>query len=249
MKIRFFLFVIGLCSFAHNVHAQRSGEFSLKATPLELLGSDAKENSDIYDQNRELTWHVYVPKSYDPSKPAGILVYVGSQNEIGWWTDSTPVSRKFNFPDGWRSVTEDKNLIWVNPGRVDSVGSIFQKILNAKLSALLIEKEFRIDKSRIYIAGEGRTSARASLEYTDVFNGAIFLSGGIWEESTKSQLHKFKDKRIIFRSSRPGKTYKRFKEVGEENVVLFKRKTTRRNFARMIDFLDGEELPKKYTKE
>jgi hypothetical protein len=77
------------------------GEVSLEATAHEILGDDATTLfGSALDPDEVNEWALYVPESYDPESPAGLLVFISP-------TDSG------RMPGRYRQVLDDNNLIWI----------------------------------------------------------------------------------------------------------------------------------------
>lgn len=218
-------------------NAQQTGMYFKSATLKEILGNEANKFHQYIGEDEFLTWDIYVPEDYDASKPAGVMVYAGSPNFI-------------RPPGGWLSVIKDKNLIWVSSRRSGNASSIFQKTLLAMASVPLIEKEYNIDSSRIYITGEGRTASRAALNYPGMFTGAILMGNRIWEDNAEEKIKNSMKNSFVFvtreRNAFPRgarEAYYKFKSAGIEKLKLFFiqgiHRYDRPRFAESIDFLDG----------
>lgn len=234
LKHTIFLIIFFTATIAN---AQQTGTYFKSATLKEILGNESKNYHQYIGEDEFLTWDIYVPEDYDASKPPGIMVYAGSPNFI-------------RPPGGWLSVIKDKNLIWVSSRRSGNASSIYQKTLLAMASVPLIEKEYNIDNSRIYITGEGRTAGRAALNYPETFNGAILMGNRIWEDNADEKIKNSMKKSFVFvtreRNAFPRGTreaYIKFKSAGVEKLKLFFiqgiHRYNRQRFAESIDFLDG----------
>lgn len=237
MKIRGLFLALVFCVNFANAQTPKTGEFVVSATPNDVLGSAASQYNANIDENAILQWEVYVPEDYDTSKPAGIMVYAGAP----------PIVRE---PSGWLSVMKDKNLIWVAARKSDNGSSIHQKQILAMLSVPLIQKDYNIDQSRIYITGEGRTAARTALNFPDIFTGAIFMGNRLWEDNAETKVKNVLDKRFVFvtreanafpKGNRYG--YNKFRGAGVENVQMVhikgRQRYNRPKFASSVDYLDG----------
>ena len=217
--------------------SQETGEYVLDATPASVLGINAGQYSQFIDQDEILSWEIYVPENYNPSIPAGVMVYAGSPNNV-------------QPPAGWLSVMKDKNLIWVASRNSKNGSSIFQKQLMAMMSVPLIEKDYNIDRSRIYITGEGRTASRTALEFPEMFKGAIFMGSRLWEDNADEKIKNALNNKYVFvtreKTAFPRGTrfaYYKFKSAGVNNLKLYFIQGTRRynrpSLVESIDFLDG----------
>jgi predicted peptidase len=220
-------------------HAQgvKTGKFTMTSTPAQILGSGASSHGSIISESTPITWEVYVPENYDANKPSGIMVFAGSpQNVIA--------------PMGWLSVMEDNNLIWVAPRKSQSAASIYQRELMAMLSVPLIDKDYNIDKNRVYITGEGRIAGMASMNYPETFKGAIYLGDKVWSDDAQSKIDNIKNNRFVFVTEENGnfahgnrQAYTHYKNAGVENskLVFIKEglRYTRPKFAQSVEYLDN----------
>ena len=146
----------------------RVGSYRESSTVVEVAGEEWAANFSSYvDADQKVTWSVVVPESYDPEKPAGILVYISPGN-------SGRIVRD------WVSVLEEQNLIWVSAGRSGNNIDPRKRIAYALLGPTLIAKNYRIDASRIYVAGlsgGGRVASIVAPSYPTLFKGAIYICG------------------------------------------------------------------------
>ena len=239
MILRLIIKISLICMFAVNAVAQETGEFLIRTTPAEILGSDADRYNDYISKNNLITWEIYVPENYDATKPAGIMVFAGAPTIV-------------REPSGWLSVLKDKNIIWVAARRSDNGASIHQKVLLAMLSVPLVQSRYSVDENRIYITGEGRTAARVALDYPHIFSGAIFIGDRLWEDNAEAKMVNVLDHRYVFvtkentafpRGTR--EAYYKFRNAGvsASKIVHIKRnhRYNRPRFAESIDYLDFKE--------
>lgn len=237
MIIRSFFISLLFFTSISFAQSQETGEFVLKATTAEVLGNDAAKYENYISQNDALSWEVYVPENYDASKPAGIMVFAGAPRDV-------------RAPNGWMSVMKDKNLIWVAARKSGNGSSVHQRELLAMMSIPLIEENYAVDKSRIYVTGEGRTAGRVVMDYPEMFKGAVFMGSRIWEDDAQEKVKNIKDNRFVFvtreKSAFPKGTryaYNKYKTAGVANskIVLIqgKHRYNRPKFAKSIDYLDG----------
>ncbi|MCC3860224.1 hypothetical protein [Pseudemcibacter aquimaris] len=215
IKKSFVILILLLSTVSAN--AQKTGEYILTSTPEEVLGHDAEQFKNIIDANANLSWEVYVPKRYNPDKPAGIMVFAGAPNDV-------------RPPRGWYSSIEDKNLIWIAPRRSGNGSTIQQKTMLAMMAVLQITKRYSINPDRIYISGEPRIASRAALNYPNIFKGAIFSSlnygdNNVWDENADEKIQNALDNKFVFVSSSKtripqtiGYAYHKFVEAGVRKV-------------------------------
>lgn len=220
----------------------KTGEFIIEATPSEILNSDAVKNDKYIGMEENLAWEIYVPENYDPSNPPGVMVFAGAPRDV-------------KPPFGWLATMKDKNMIWIAARNSDNGSSIYQKELLAIMSVPLIEKDYQINKNRIYITGEARTAARAILDHPDIFDGAIFTGSRVWEDNAEEKLKDITTQRFVFvtreKTNIPqGNRYAfyKFKNAGVNNTELVFIPGTHRydriKFSGSIDYLDNIETVK-----
>ena len=113
----------------------RVGYFRKALTPVELLGEEgAKAIESIFPPNEKLTWQLSVPKTYDPGKPAGVMVFIG-------WAEWGGGKK------AWTSVLEDQNVIWIGLIGAGDKKPINERMLKAILAQAVLEREYKIDQN------------------------------------------------------------------------------------------------------
>jgi autotransporter-associated beta strand protein len=120
------------------------------------INYDVDLNSWRYD--------VYVPPSYDGTKPYGVIVYISSVSPGEVLT----------------KTSDDKNLIWIAPRNVQNSADPTDR-LGASLLALYRAKElFNIDPRRIYtsgLSGGARAASALAFYQSDLIRGTAPSSG------------------------------------------------------------------------
>ncbi len=144
------------------------GRFDL--SPDELRAADPAAGA--YDLASE-SFELYVPESYAPDRPHGLLV----------WISPTPYGG-FRNPEFERILAE-RSLIWIGAHDAGNgrwgwyrVGLALDAVHNAK-------RLYSIDPRRIYAAGYsggGRIASQLAMLYPEVFGGGFFLYGCDWFE-------------------------------------------------------------------
>lgn len=220
------------------------GQFKIVSTVDDLVGAESSENfKNVVETDLQIEWNVYVPSSYDPEKPAGLMVYVSPSNSG-------------QIPSQWKSVMGDQNLIWVsanNSGnKID--GSI--RIVHAILAPWLVGRDYNIDAKRVYVSGlsgGGRVASIVAPEYAHIFKGAIYNCGvNFWGNETPKRIEQVKLNRFVFvtgsgdfNRSETKKAHKSYRKSGIENTLLMDipklghANPGARRFAEAIDFLDA----------
>ena len=114
-------------------------------------------------------FYVWLPKTLDVRKPAGLIVY------------SSPCSVVEGLPAGWEDVLSKRNLILVAPERAgNDCSSQARRMGLCVLGALSMLEKYPIDRHRVYAAGlsgGARTAAGLAFYQPDLFAGTIQSCG------------------------------------------------------------------------
>lgn len=222
----------------------KTGSFVMKSTSLALLGDEiAASYSSFLGADEEIEWELNVPKNYYPDNPPGVLVYVSPQNRI-------------NIPSGWTSITEENNLIWIAARMSGNTINVSKRISFAVMALSLIQLNYQIDPTRVYItgfSGGGRIASIVATEYPTIFKGAIYNSGvNFWQQSDAALLELIKNHRFVFIAGSDDfnlqdtrQIYAKYKKAGAKNIKLTvirgmgHENPKRSRFARAIQFLDN----------
>jgi predicted peptidase len=153
----------------------RTGFFRKKLTPLELLGEDgAKSLAGIFEPDEKLSWQLYVPRSYDASRPAGVIVFINR------WGNSGGSRKSYN------DLLEEKNLIWAGVLNAGDASPMNERMMRAVLAPVLLSKEYALDPARVYIGGFSGGSHVATILASgkpEMFKGGLFIGGTVaWDE-------------------------------------------------------------------
>ena len=222
---------------------QARGEVSLAATARQILGDDASAlfgTSMNLDEVNE--WTLYVPDSYDPGSPAGLLVFISP-------TDSG------RMPGRYRQVLDDNNLIWIGANQSGNRVRVARRISLALLATALADSNYRIDPSRVYVSGfsgGGRTASAIAPEYAQLFSGAIYICGvNTWDGRKPKLMDRVRDNRYVFLTgskdfnrSETRRVHRAYRRAGVDNVMLLEvagmdhRMPPAEDLAQAIGFLD-----------
>ena len=127
----------------------------------------AKLAEQAIDLARE-KFDVYVPHGAPPTEGYGLVVFIAP------WAAPTQ-------PRRWRAALDDHGLIFVSPRDAGNDRSVLDRRLPLALLAYEnVRARFRLDASRIYVAGfsgGSRVAETAALAYPDVFRGALLNAG------------------------------------------------------------------------
>ena len=219
------------------------GEVSLSATASEILGEEATALfGGALDPDDVNEWAMYVPESYDPESPTGLLVFISA-------TDSG------RMPGRYRQVLDDHNLIWVGANNSGNRVRIARRISLALLATALADSNYRIDPSRVYVSGfsgGGRTASAVAPDYAQLFTGAIYICGvNFWDRREPKRLDRVRDNRYVFLTgskdfnrSETRSVHRAYRRADVENVMLLEvagmdhRMPPAEDLAKAISFLD-----------
>jgi hypothetical protein len=173
---------------------------------------------DSYDRDDVLRWHIYVPESYNPNKPAGLMVYISP----------TPSGRI--RPD-WRPVLDQENLIWISATKSGNNTPTRERILLASLAPFVAADRYEIDPDRVYLSGfsgGGKAAGIASIHLAGLFKGAIFICGAeMWKDVEAAHIATAAPNRYVFLTGSRDfnrtlsrETYKAYSRAGLSNLKL-----------------------------
>jgi len=141
---------------------------TLSGTTLGLLGAEsATQFQEALAADEEVVWQTYVPKRYDPAKPAGLLVYISP-------------SRSGRIPKGWKPAMDTKNLIYMGANQSGNTVNTPRRLLMAIMAQAKAKAVFAIDPTRIYLSGfsgGGRVASYVTSLFPEVFTGGIYICG------------------------------------------------------------------------
>ena len=166
-----------------------TGMFRMTHTVGEILGDQmAQALDDTVPSDQQLQWQAFVPMSYDPSRPAGVFIYL-DPNRYG------------GIPDVWMPVFERHNLIWVGPRVNERRQSGEKAIWHAVLGLRAVEGQYAVDLNRIYIGSARDTTATAlkTALFANEIRGVVYIRGSaMWVTIGDDQLEQIQRKRHVF---------------------------------------------------
>lgn len=223
--------------------AEQYGTSVLNYTTIDLIGEEmAIRVAEIIPLNEELSWQIYIPKNFSADKPPGLMVYI-SPTQSG------------ELPRGWDSVMDEKNLIWIAAEKSGNREIVGRRTILAILAPTLIEKNFEIDKERIYVSGlsgGGKMASLVATDYPHLFKGAIYNCGvDFWSTDKPVRTDLIQQNRYVFitgtldQALEPTKrVHRQYHDAGIENARLMiipemtHRNPNRFKFAEAVQFLD-----------
>ena len=186
----------------------RTGKLRLTSTIGEIAGVDpARTVENVISPDEPVTWNVFVPESYEPRRPAGLIVYISP-------------SPSGEMPRGWRHVLENGNLIWIAAEESGNQTLPARRALYALVAPMLAGKTYEIDPERIYLAGlsgGGKMAGMVAADYPHLFKGAIYNCGiDSLENHPTSQMDLFERNHYVFLSGTRDQALQETKRVHKE---------------------------------
>ena len=237
--------VTGVATADEVVVAPQTGLFKLSFTPLELLGSrSTADASAILDSDDELSWQLFVPDTYDPAQPAGVMVYVSP-------------TKKGGPPRVWNGLLGQSNLIWIGANDSGNRVALGKRMFLAMLAPRIVAARYAVDPDRIYIAGfsgGGKTAGFVMAAKPDLFRGGIYIGGAeMWGandpppqlEIIRQNYHVFLTGTEDFNERLTRRVYAAYRSAGVEHCELI---VERRHghqlpgisaFSRAIEYIDS----------
>lgn len=169
----------------------RTGYFRKTVTPVEMLGADgAKAVADVFESDDKLKWQLYVPHNYDPSKPAGVIVFINR------WGNSGGSRKSYN------DLLTEKNLIWAGALGAGDPAPMNERIMRAILTPMMLSNEYALDPNRIYIGGFSGGAHVANIVATSkpgMFKGGLFVGGAVsWGDKVPTGIELIRQNRYVF---------------------------------------------------
>ena len=223
----------------------RTGFFELSFTPLELLGEGGLADAEyVLRGDAELSWQLYVPESYDPSRPAGVMVYVSPTNT------GRP-------PKVWSDLLERSNVIWIGANRSGNRVAVGKRMFYAMLAPRVVATQYAVNLDRIYVSGfsgGGKTAGLIMAASPDLFRGGIYIGGAeVWGTNEpppqldiiRENYHVFLTGTEDFNERLTRRVYAAYKNAGVSNCELIVERRRGHQlpspgvFARAIAYLDS----------
>jgi len=224
----------------------RTGFFETEMTVLELLGEEgAASLSDVFDPDEKLKWKIYVPKTYTPAKPAGVIVYVTFSNS---WGGS---KRTYN------DVLDDRNLIWAGVVGAGDKKPMNTRIMRALLTPTFLARNYVLDPERMFVGGTSGGAQVAAILATSkphLFKGALFVGEALaWKDKMPAGIEQVRKNRYVFMVGSNNTNLKlvqgtaaTYREAGIETTKLIvmpnvARKAPTASFIKKaLEYLDGQ---------
>ena len=222
------------------------GRFELTRTVSGLIDQETIDSfAGRLDADDEITWRLYVPESYDPARPAGLVVYVSPTHRGG-------------MPVEWQPVFDEQNLIWIGADRSGNRAPSELRMLYTVLAPGVVDDLYRVDPVRVYLAGfsgGGKLAGMIAIHFAPLFRGAIYICGAeFWTDDPPRYFDAVKANRYVFLTGSEDfnlaltrKVHRMYGEAGVSNTSLIvvpgmaHTRPEPRHLLSAIRFLDGGE--------
>ena len=226
--------MMALCCTTAFAQGELTGNFRMSATTLEVFSpADAESISHFIALDEEVQWQVFVPETYDSSRPPGVFIFVDPN---GWG----------GMPDQYRQLFTSRNMIWIGARGGERNPETARKMFKAVMAERIIDKNYTVDLNRLYVGGAGNESVTVLnlMLRASEFNGALYINGsanwGADKPDTFDYLARKPHAFIIGSGDKKWQAvradYDRYKAGGVENVKLLYRSGTIR------DWPDAEQM-------
>lgn len=213
------LWIIAICLLQATFAQSQGGAFTLETKLSELAPADQlTAYSAIYQDNSQMSWELFVPETYDPANPPGVLVYISP-------------AKTGTAPRSWHRVLEDENLIFISANGAGNKAPTHQRLANAGLALRAVNRRYKTDPDRRYLSGfsgGARVSSIAVETIPNIFHGAIFMGGAFnWHGDTNTMAETLKGRSYVFITGRDDharpevvKAYRQYKDIETAHVNL-----------------------------
>ncbi|MEO8017653.1 MAG: hypothetical protein ABI769_07555 [Pseudomonadota bacterium] len=182
----FLLFAFAALSAA--AHAQESTTVEQSTSVKSMFPEQtANQLAATLDPDTVVRFRVRVPKA---DLPGGILVFVKP-------ADSG------ELPQGWASILDRKNLIWIAADDFGNQHPSAQRVLVALMALKLVQNtQPSFDAKRVYVggmSGGGRIASMTITRFPRHFTGALYVVGADpWTAAEKPLLPRIAENRYVF---------------------------------------------------
>ncbi len=229
-----------------TTEAAPTGRYQIHRTIAEIVDAETLDViADMVSPDDTVSWSVHVPESYDPTRPAGLLVYISPTNR-GW------------MPRAWSSVIDEKNLIWIAADDAGNRVPVARRMVLATVAPGIIQESYAIDPDRIYLSGfsgGGKVSGMVAPEFAHTFRGAIYVGGAaFWARDEHPYIDQIRDNRYVFVAGDSDfnlelteRIHHRYRGAGVEHIKLMIIRGMghdtpgKSDFRRAIEFLDARD--------
>lgn len=195
------------------------GTFTVSATLPDVVGDETSARFEsVVARDERIEWQLYVPASYDPERPPGLLVYV-SPSDSG------------EPPESWQAVLDAANLVWIGANKSGNRTRVARRATYAMVAPAVVARDYRIDSSRVYISGfsgGGRVASMIAPDYPHVFRGALYICGvNPWDDRKSDRADAVRANRYVFLTGRKDfnrretrSVHRAYRRAGVEKALL-----------------------------
>lgn len=217
--IPFRLVISALCAGALAISGAIAQErpTTLTATSEQVLGTEtATKFASTLPIDEDVSWEVFIPESYDPAVPAGLVVFISPRGSA-------------KMPLRWKPMFESENLIYIGANKSGNQVEVYRRILYALMGQGLMARDYAIDPQRTYISGfsgGARTATFVSALFPEFFSGGIYICGADYGDPIEPKPEFHDNRHVLITGSRDSArsavrtAYKAMQEGGAENVRL-----------------------------
>ena len=186
------LALIAFCSAAlADDEGPRTGYYKKKMTITEIVGAQsAAAMSSVFEPDDEVSWQLYVPKTYDAAKPAGVIVFLSPSERWGG-------SKKIYNP-----VLDRYNVIWAGITGAGDKQPVNERMMKAIMTPTMLAQQYALDPQRVFIGGFSGGAQVAMILSTgkpELFRGGLFVGGAVfWDENVPPKLEQIQRNRFVF---------------------------------------------------
>jgi len=200
-----FLMLLLMAPLAWSDDGPRTGYFRKSITPLKLLGEEgANTIASVFAPDEKLTWQLSVPKTYDPAKPAAVMVFIGFAEWGGGKKE-------------WSDVLEDHNIIWIGLINGGDKKPINERMLRAILAQAVLERDYKIDTDRYYLfgySGGAQVAAMLATSKPELFKGALFYGDALpWGSKEPPKIDLVRQNRYMFMCGSKDKDRRKMQQI------------------------------------
>jgi predicted esterase len=199
--------------------------------------------SEVLSADEVVRWK-FVPAN-EPLAAAGLLVFI------------SPDASGAPQPH-WREVLSARNLHWIAAENFGNEKPTAQRVLAAIMAVTLAQREFNLNRKRIYIggmSGGGRAASTAITTFPQLFAGALYIVGADYpSDGARARLPQIAANRYVFLTGRRDfnrdemkMIHRRYVADGATHTLLMDLRhfghqyPNAREFNRALEFLDGAQ--------
>ena len=188
-----FLSIASLYSYADYSQAAlgETGSFRVTFSAGELFSeAQALEYRRHISMDTKVSWEIYVPETYDPNRPAGLITYISP-------------TRSGMVNEYWKNVLREKNLIWIGANKSGNPQPLMTRAIYAILGTELMRGDYALDDRRLYVSGfsgGGRMASWMMSHFSHLYTGGLYLCGvNVWEdEVVGAKLDRMRERGHVF---------------------------------------------------